>query len=98
MIEKTFADFRCDQMLALHCLGLREERFNREKEIRLRRLKNKITINPKIDIDNLLFGESDGFKNKSEKRKKRKERKYLEPRARKLRDLRARPSSWEGLR
>ena len=42
MTDKTFADFRCDQMLAIYSLQLGEERFQKEKEIRLKKLKNKV--------------------------------------------------------
>lgn len=76
MTEKTFADFRCDQVMALHSLELREERAARDKEIRLNKFKNKVRINPKIDLDNMLFGEAEGFKNKADKRKARKQSKY----------------------
>ena len=43
-----------------------------------------------------MWLESKGFRNEADKR--RKKEKYLSPRESKLRDLKRRPSSWEGLR
>jgi len=96
MTEKTFADFRCDQMVALHYLQLREERFLRDKEIRLRKLKNKVRTMPEIDLQGFV-SEAEGFKNKSEKRKAKKTQKYLSPRDQKIKKLRSRPLHWQGL-
>ena len=97
MTDKTFADFRCDQMLAIYYLQLGEERFQKEKEIRLKKLKNKVRINPKMDTHNLWFGEAEGFKNKSEKRKARKSQKYLSAREEKIKKLKNKPLHWQGL-
>ena len=95
MIDKTFHDFRIEQMVALHCLQLREDRFQKAKEIRLRKLKNKIRTMPEIDLQGFV-SEAEGFKNKREKRKTRKSQKYLSPRDKKIKLLKT-TQQWQGL-
>ena len=73
MTEKTFADFRCDQMVASHSLQLREDRYQRNKQIRVnKKLKNKIRIMPEIDLQGFVSEADKGFK--PEKKSKRKKR------------------------
>ena len=97
MIDKTFHDVRIEQMVALHCLQLREDRFQKAKEIRLRKLKNKIKTMPEIDLQGYVSEADKGFKNKAEKRKARKQQKYLTKRQAKLKKLKNDDSHWSGL-
>ena len=97
MTEKTFADFRCDQMVALYYLQLREERFQRDKEIKLRKLKNKVRTMPEFDLQGFVSEADKGFK--PERKSKRKKRsKYMtdwQLKVKKLRDSGG--THWPGL-
>ena len=58
-------------MVELHSLQLREDRFQKEIEIRLRKLKNKVRTMPEIDLQGFV-SEAEGFKTKL--REERQER------------------------
>ncbi len=95
MTDKTFSDFRCDQMLSVHSLQLREARFQKEKEVRLRKLKNKVRTMPEIDLQ--------GFVSEAEGSKKRDTLKRMsnayakKKREKKISKLLANPDHWKFL-
>ena len=68
MTERTFADFRCDQMVAVHSLQLREDRFQRNKQIRVKKVRNKVTTMPEIDLQGFV---SEAIKDSSQRRNQR---------------------------
>ena len=97
MTERTFADFRCDQMVALQSLQLREDRFQRNKQIRVKKVRNKVTTMPEIDLQGFVSEADKGFK-PEKKSKKQKRSKYMtawQMKVKKLRDSGG--THWPGL-
>ncbi len=96
MTKKTFADFRIDQIMALYSLQLREERNQRDKQIRVdKKLKNKVTTMPEIDLQGFV-SEAEGSKKKDTL--KRMSNAYAKrKREKKIAKLIANKSHWEFL-
>ena len=69
MTERTFADFRCDQMVALHSLQIREDRFQRNKQIRLKKVRNKVKTMPEIDLQGFVSKADKVFKPEKKSKK-----------------------------